>query len=69
MQAGTENMHTHSHTHGYCPKNIIQGVKYEDMCIFSFCNDSVSTSEDYTSSGRMVVSNESEGMWKEAVMA
>jgi hypothetical protein len=56
------------HTYGYCPKNMIQWVKYEDMCICSFCNDSVSTPEVYASSGRMVLSNESEGMWKDAVM-
>jgi hypothetical protein len=61
-------MHIHTYN-GYCPKNMIQGVKYEDTCIFSFFNDIDSTSEDYASSGKMVVNDESEGMWKEEVMA
>jgi hypothetical protein len=33
---GGGSMHAHSHTYGSCPRNMIQGVIYEDMCIFSF---------------------------------
>lgn len=32
----SESMHAHSHTYGYCPRNMIQRVTHEDMCIFSF---------------------------------
>jgi len=59
-------MHIHMHMIT-APEMWYKVLNMRIYVFLIFWNDS--TSGDYASSGRMVVSNKSEGMWKEAVMA